>query len=195
MYEREVFPLQGRLCDISLGLASRKQKITIELDEDFRTRYNELKDKELEVTVKPYRNKRSLDQNSLLWAIIGKIADKLRANKDDIYLTMLKRYGQGGVIKVQPQNEAAILTALKYYEPHEKLYNNTDKYYRVWAGSSGYNTEEFSILLDGTVSEAKEMGITLTSLEEQSLLDFVEELERSRARRKAAETGTSVSPQ
>ena len=175
--------MQGRLCDISLGITNRKQKITLELDEDFRGRYDELKDKELEITVKPFRKKRSLDQNSLLWSIVGKIADKLRANKDDIYLEMLKRYGQGGVIKVQPQNEAAILTALKYYEPHEKLYTENDKYYRVWAGSSGYNTEEFSILLDGTVSEAKGMGIELTSLEQQSLLDFIEELERSRAER------------
>ena len=52
----------------------------------------------------------------------------------------------------------------------------------MWAGSSGYNTEEFSILLDGVVSEAKEMGIVLTSLEENSLLEFIEEIERSRAK-------------
>ena len=72
---------------------------------------------------------------------------------------MLKRYGQGGVIKVQPQNEQAILSAIKYYEPHEKLYTETDKYYRVWAGSSGYNSEEMTIFLDGIISEAKGLGI------------------------------------
>lgn len=179
--------MQGRLCDISLGITNRKQKITIELDEDFRGRYDELKDKELEITVKPYRKGRTLDQNSLLWAIIGKIADKLRTGKDEVYLTLLKRYGQGGVIKVQPQNEEAILSALKYYERHEKLYNENDKYYRIWAGSSGYNTEEFSVLLEGTISEAKGIGIELTSLEQQSLLDFVEELEKSRAKREVQE--------
>ena len=156
--------MQGRLCDISLGITNRKQKITIEVDEDFRGRYDELKDKELEVTVKPFRKKRSLDQNSYAWELIGKIADKLRTGKDEVYLTLLKRYGQGGVIKVQPQNEEAILSALKYYERHEKLYNDTEKYYRVWAGSSGYNTEEMTIFLDGIISEAKGLGIeTLTS--------------------------------
>jgi hypothetical protein len=179
--------MQGRLCDISLNVTNRKQKITIEIDEDFRGRYDELKDRELEVTVKPYRKSRTLDQNSLLWAVIGKIADKLRANKDDIYLMMLKRYGQGGVIKVSPKNEEAILSALKYYERHEKLYNDTDKYYRIWAGSSGYNTEEFSVLLEGTISEAKGIGIELTSLEQQSLLAFVEELEKSRSKREVQE--------
>ena len=113
--------------------------------------------------MKPFRKKRSLDQNSYAWVLIGKIADKLRANKDDIYLMMLKRYGQGGVIKVQPRNEQAILSAIKYYEPHEKLYNDTEKYYRVWVGSSGYNTEEMTIFLDGIISEATGLGIeTLT---------------------------------
>lgn len=155
--------MQGRLCDISLGITNRKQKITIELDEDFRGRYDELKDKEIEVTVKPYRKKRSLDQNSYAWELIGKIADKIRSSKDEVYFTLLKRYGQGGVIKVQPQKEEAILNMFKYYERHEKLYNDTEKYYRVWAGSSGYNTEEMTIFLDGIISEAKGLGIeTLT---------------------------------
>ena len=174
--------MKGRIASEITFTADRKQRVTIELDEDFRPAWDGLHGEDVEITIKKYRKKRSLDQNSLLWEIIGKIADKLRASKDEVYLTMLKRYGQGGVIKVQPQNEKAILSALKYYEPHEKLYTNKEKYYRVWAGSSGYNTEEFSILLDGVVSEAKEMGIVLTSLEENSLLEFIEEIERSRAK-------------
>ena len=127
------------------------------------------------MTVKPFKKKRSLDQNSYAWVLIGKIADKLRANKDDVYLTMLKRYGQGGVIKVSPKNEEAILTALKYYERHEKLYNDTDKYYRIWAGSSGYNTEEMTIFVDGVISEAKEMGIQTLTPDEIAEMRSLEE--------------------
>lgn len=167
--------MQGRLCDISLGITNRKQKITIEIDEDFRRRYDELKDRELEVTVKPYRKKRSLDQNSYAWVLIGKIADKLRANKDDVYLMMLKRYGQGGVIKVAPKSEAAILNALKYYEQHEKLYTEKEKYYRFWVGSSGYNTEEMTIFVDGVISEAKEMGIETLTPDELAEMRSLEE--------------------
>ena len=132
--------------------------LTLEIEGDFRGQYDELKDKELEITVKPFRKRRSLDQNSYAWTLIGKMADKLRTSKDEVYLTMLRRYGQGGVIKVQPQNEEAILSAIKYYERHEKLYSDTDKYYRIWAGSSGYNTEEMTVFLDGIISEAKGLG-------------------------------------
>ena len=151
--------MQGRITDLNVSIFNSKQKLTLELDGDFRIQYDELKDKEIEVTIKPFRKKRSLDQNSYAWVLIGKIADKLRAGKDEVYLTMLRRYGQGGVIKVQPQNEQAILSAIKYYEPHEKLYTETDKYYRVWAGSSGYNSEEMTIFVDGIISEAKGLGI------------------------------------
>lgn len=151
--------MKGRISDLNVSIFNDKQRLTFEIDGDFRTQYDELKGKDLDISVKVFRQKRSLDQNSYAWVLIGKIADKLRASKDDVYLTMLKRYGQGGVIKVQPQNEQAILSAIKYYEPHEKLYTDTDKYYRIWAGSSGYNTEEMTIFVDGIISEAKEMGI------------------------------------
>ena len=155
--------MKGRISDLNVSIFNDKQRLTFEIDGDFRTQYDELKGKDLEISVKVFRQKRSLDQNSYAWVLIGKIADKLRASKDDVYLTMLKRYGQGGVIKVSPKNEQAILSALKYYERHEKLYTDTDKYYRIWAGSSGYNTEEMTIFVDGIISEAKELGIeTLT---------------------------------
>ena len=155
--------MKGRISDLNVSIFNAKQRLTFEIDGDFRTQYDELKDKELEISVKVFRQKRSLDQNSYAWVLIGKMADKLRTSKDEVYLAMLKRYGQGGVIKVQPQNEQAILSAIKYYEPHEKLYTNSDKYYRIWAGSSGYNTEEMTVFVDGIISEAKEMGIeTLT---------------------------------
>ena len=155
--------MKGRISDLNVSIFNDKQRLTFEIDGDFRTQYDELKGKDLEISVKVFRQKRSLDQNSYAWVLIGKMADKLRTSKDEVYLTMLKRYGQGGVIKVSPKNEQAILSALKYYERHEKLYTDTDKYYRIWAGSSGYNTEEMTIFVDGIISEAKEMGIeTLT---------------------------------
>ena len=158
--------LTGKIVGVNIDFATDVPKITLMVNEknDLLCGYDELKDIEkLSIEIKPYRKKRSLDQNAYAWVLIGKIADKLRTSKDEVYLDMLKRYGQGGVIKVQPQNEKVILAALKYYEPHEKLYTEKDKYYRIWAGSSGYNTEEMTIFVDGIISEAQELGIqTLT---------------------------------
>lgn len=156
----------GQITGSSIDFITGKAKLELSINEkhDFKALVDDMGQVEkLDIEIKPYRKKRSLDQNSYAWVLIGKMANKLRAGKDEVYLEMLKRYGQGGVIKVQPHNEQAILTALKYYEPHEKLYTETDKYYRVWAGSSGYNSEEMAIFLDGIISEAQELGIqTLT---------------------------------
>ena len=167
--------MKGRISDLNVSIFNSKQRLTLELDGDFRMQYDELKDKPLEITIKPYRKKRSLDQNSYAWVLIGKMADKLLTSKDEVYLTMLKRYGQGGVIKVSPKNEQAILSALKYYEPHEKLYTETDKYYRVWAGSSGYNTEEMTIFVDGIISEAKGLNIEVMTPDELAEMRSLEE--------------------
>ena len=169
--------MRGRISDLNVSIFNSKQRLTLELDGDFRLQYDELKDKPLDITIKPFRKKRSLDQNSYAWTLIGKIADKLRAGKDEVYLTMLKRYGQGGVIKVQPQNEQAILSAIKYYEPHEKLYSDTEKYYRIWAGSSGYNTEEMTVFVDGIISEAKGLGIETMTPDELAEMRSLEAMQ------------------
>jgi hypothetical protein len=161
-----MYHLQARLTNATLSYTSGKPSITFEFeDKDSAIQmFDELRGLErLDVKIDKHREKRSLDQNSYAWALIGKIADKLRADKNEIYLKMLKRYGQGGVIKIAPTQEEAVLAALKYYEPHEKFYSVKDKYYRVWAGSSGYTTEEMTIFLDGIIEEAKQLGInTLT---------------------------------
>lgn len=170
--------MKGRISDLNVSAFNAKQKLTLEIEGDFRGQYDELKDKELEITVKPYRKKRSLDQNSYAWELIGKMADKLGSSKDEVYLLMLKRYGQGGVIKVQPQNEEAILSAIKYYERHEKLYSGDDKFYRIWAGSSGYTTEEMTVFIDGIISEAKGLGIETMTPDQLAEMRSLEESHR-----------------
>ena len=50
--------MRGRLVDMALGLNS-KQRVTIELDADFREGYAQLKDAELDVEIRKHREKRS----------------------------------------------------------------------------------------------------------------------------------------
>ena len=57
----------------------------------------------LAVDVKQYSKKRSLDANGLLWACLGEMAVATRADKWDIYLTMLKRYGKFTHVCIKPE--------------------------------------------------------------------------------------------
>ena len=65
--------MRGRLVDLSMGM-NRKQRITIEVDRDFRADFDRLKDAELDVEVKKHRNRRSLSANAYFHVLVNKIA-------------------------------------------------------------------------------------------------------------------------
>lgn len=122
--------------------------------------YNELANEEkLSIKVGKYREKRSLNANNYAWRLINELANKVRAGKDEVYLTMLKRYGQSEMISVVAAVDMAGF--VKYYEEvgETELNGKLFKHYRVYKGSSEYNKEEMAIFIDGIVSEAKELDI------------------------------------
>ena len=116
--------------------------------------------------LKDHREKRSLNANAYAWALIGKIANVLRATKEEVYFTMLERYGQSQIISVK--SEISIEGFIKYSEPIGTRIENgigfTD--YRVFKGSSEYDTREMAILIDGIISEAEELNIETLPPEE-----------------------------
>ena len=133
-------------------------------------------EKPLEVSVKKYRKKRSLDSNSYCWLLIGKIADVLKTNKDDLYIEMLKRYGQREAQLISVVSDAVGIL-YKATNGHcteigeSKLNGKTFKHLAILRGSSDFDTREMSILVDGVVSEAKELGIeTMTSVELERMM-------------------------
>lgn len=109
--------------------------------------------------IKVHREKRSLDANAYLWVLIGKIADAVRANKDDIYVLMLKRYGQREMVSVR--SDVDVSGFFKYFEKRGTSVLNGKEFahYFVFKGSSEYDSREMSVLIDGVVSEAKELDI------------------------------------
>ena len=122
------------------------------------------------VEIKRKYKKRSTDANAYCWVLIGKLADKLGTDKDIVYLIMLERYGQGGIVKIKNKDAAAFKAMTKYYREHETLTEENATYYRFWVGSSRYSTKEMSIFIDGIISECKEQGIdTMTPAEIERL--------------------------
>lgn len=123
--------------------------------------------KEYIVEVREKREKRSLDANAYCWVLIGKIADKLRISKEECYVHMLKDYGQQFVCKIPNKYVEHFRKNTKYFEEHESLEaEEKAQYFRVFVGSSNYNTDEMSVLIEGIVQEAKALDIeTMTPYE------------------------------
>ena len=114
------------------------------------------------------KKRRSLNANSYAWLLITEIANKLRSSKEEIYLQMLKRYGQSSVVSIIDQAVPVFMKSVKYAEEFGKGMTNGKEFthIKVYMGSSEMDTKEMAILIDGIVSEAEGLGIpTITPTE------------------------------
>lgn len=131
--------------------------------------------KDLSIEVKQYRKKRSLDANAYLWVLITQIADILRASKEEVYIKMLKRYGQREekLLSVVADAVDMVYRATNNHcceVGESELNGKLFKHLAILRGSSTYDSREMSILIDGIVSECKEQGIETMTPRELSLL-------------------------
>lgn len=123
-------------------------------------------DREKLFEIKEHKEKRSLNANAYAWALMGKIADELKTSKDEVYLEMLKRYGQSDIVSVL--SEINVTRYFKYFEEigRATLQGKEFTHYRIFQGSSEYNTKEMAILIDGIISEAQELNIDVLPADE-----------------------------
>lgn len=137
--------------------------------------FDGLKDKPLTVTVKEFRQKRSLSQNSYLWVLLDKLAQKLNRSKEDIYKLYIKDYGVFEILPIK--NEAVESFKARWQKGlgwfcedlgESKLqgYTKLIAYY----GSSTYNTQEMTRLIDAVVQDCREQGIDTMPLSDIMLL-------------------------
>jgi len=114
---------------------------------------------EKQFEIKEWKPKRSLNANAYAWVLMTKIADVMRLSKEDVYLNMLKHYGQSEIISVV--SDVDISGYFKYYEAVGTAFLQGKNFihYKIYKGSSQYDTKEMSILIDGIVHEAKNLEI------------------------------------
>ena len=142
----------------------RKWIISLECEEP-PVEYDKTKNDLLSVQIKKHREKRSLNANALLWNCLGEIAEALRTDKWNVYLMMLKRYGKYTYICVKPNVVESVKSQWRECEEIGEININGEKAVQLlcYFGSSTYDSKEFSVLLDGVISEMKEMGLKAPS--------------------------------
>ena len=154
----------GKLVGVSREYFSDKLNITFQIDGCSEAELDRLKEiGDLEITADKPKKHRSLDANAMLWACIGDIAKAMNppADKWDVYLTLLKRYGTYTYICVKPAAVEAIKRQWRECEEVGKVNINGRESVQLlcYYGSSTYTPEEMGKLIDGTISEMDEMGI------------------------------------
>ncbi len=85
----------GRITGIAKDYISGKWTLTLQIDEDIRGEYEELRSVNLlNVIIKKFRKKRSLDANAYYWVLVSKLSEKLRTSKEEMHNMLLSQYGQ-----------------------------------------------------------------------------------------------------
>ena len=128
-------------------------------------------DKDKKYEIKEYKEKRSLSANAYAWKLITELGNVLRKSKEEIYLQMLKDYGQSEIVSMLSSIEPS--GYFKYYEEIGKgtIKDKEFTHYKIFKGSSEFDSKEMSIFIDGIVQECRSLGIkTLEDIELEELI-------------------------
>ena len=158
------------------GQSESKAEITFTAPKSVLTSIEGLADRPLTVTIKEYREKRSISQNSYFWRLCDLLGAKLNRSKEDIYKTYIKDYG---VFEILPIRNDAVerfkrnwcKNGLGWFTDdlgESKLdgYTKLIAYY----GSSTYNSAEMTRLIDAVIQDCKEQCIDTMPLKDIMLL-------------------------
>lgn len=150
--------------------------LTLELFGDFRADYDMLREQDVDVIIKKFRQKRSLDANAYAWVLIDKIAERMKLTKQEVYQDHIRTIG--GVSETLCIQNKAVEKFKQAWEKHglgwcaetfpSKLDGCTNV--TVYYGSSTYDSRQMSALIDSLVQSCKILGIETLSPEKLNLM-------------------------
>jgi len=154
--------VKGRITNIGHGLEG-DLTVTLSLPRQYTDDIKKLLDADIDAEIKKWREKRSLSANAYAWVLINKITEAITPpmDKQEVYLLMLRRYGQGGQVSIQTSQFESVIREFDYHKvigtgmANGKEFTHAD----VLVGSSKYDTREMAVLIDGIIQEARDLGI------------------------------------
>lgn len=166
--------LTGRIEGFNLEFMTGNPILTLRLNEQNEAIgcYEALKNAEkLTITIAKYREKRSLEANSYLWVLCGKLAKKLtkekvRYTKEDIYRKAIKEVGIYKDFAGLSQADAKtlrhaweLLGTGWITEQVDFMPDGENVIVRCYYGSSQYNKKQMARLIDNVVQDCEAVGV------------------------------------
>lgn len=158
--------MKGRLIDITFGL-NRKQRITLEVDSDFRVAYNRLKDGDVRVEIVKYRNPRSKDANAYFHVLVNKIAENQSLGDEEVKTALVLDYGalakdcDGNTIGFKLPSSVDVSSIYPYAKLFDTRIEDGKEFkcYLVYKYTHDLDSKEMARLIDGAIHEAQALGI------------------------------------
>ena len=170
----------GRLREMTLN-RDGSQNITVTIyGEDFAERFDRMKDKELDIEIKPHRNRRSKDANAFCWSLCSLIGNAMKPPipKEEVYRKAIRDVGR---YIPMPIRDDAVEYWMRVWSNNgtgwfaERVDASKIPGYSLifsYVGSSQYDTAEMSRLIEYLKDDCEQMGlaIPLSKKEEEELL-------------------------
>ena len=167
--------MKGRILDYSLSFGG-KQRITLELDTDFREGYEALKEVQVEISIKKWRAKRSKDANAYFHVLVNQIAIARGLPDDEVKVFLVTSYGayyrdkDGMIVGFKLPVSVDVDTIYPYTRLYKQVEEDgkTFNCYLVYKRSSEMDTKEMAHLIDGAITVAQELNIDTDTPERAS---------------------------
>ena len=156
--------MKAKLHDLSFT-RSGETLLTISTKEDCRTLFDELKDKDVSVTIKKHKEKRSLDANAYAWTLMDKLTEAVGTPRETIYREAIKNVG-GNAETVCVQDKA--VDRLCEGWQRNGLGWQTDAFQSkldgctnviLYYGSSAFDSAQMARFIDNIIQDCKAVGI------------------------------------
>ena len=175
-----MFDNKARIKDLQITLDGQ-HILSLSVPASIKIHYDELKEKDLRLELKPWRERRSLDANAYFHVLVGKIAEKVGISAEQCKINMVLDYGtiardeDGFKVGMMVNKGADINKMYKYAKPiGTRTVNGTEvDCYMVYEHTSLYDSAQMANLINGVIQEAQELGIeTMTPAEQAKLLSL-----------------------
>ena len=141
---------------------------------------------DVDIDIKPHKEKRSLDANNYHYLLCNRIATKLHITTQEVHEKLMREYG---VFELDETGAAKWIVLKEGEKPPKDVYlydtrrsvvlkskkgeDITGRVYIRIRPSRSYNTSEMSNLISGTIQQAEELGIeTITTREKERMMEL-----------------------
>lgn len=170
--------MKAKIERVAVGL-SKDATLTITTSDKPAARdlWDEFRDCEVEITVKKYRNKRSVNCNAFCWAQIGQIAFVLGMSKEEVYREIVRSCGLYETFTINNEAVDKFTTGWQHngvgWQVEVLGKNRVNPYMTdviTYYGTSVYDSAEFSRIVNAVIEECKNLGISCESEAVKALL-------------------------
>lgn len=174
---------RGQFKGVQIDWQTSTPLVTFSLTEGNLNEVNDIRDIDLVIETKRFKNRRSLNANAYMWELIGKIATHkdIKSTPNEIYERFIQEMrlpmldDDGGYLLITVSSKVDMSNIDGHWCFYTSSPDGRFNSYYLLKGSSKFDTSEMKNLIDLVIDEAKSLGIeTMTPTELERLKGYAD---------------------